>query len=461
MDSFVKAFLAAGDGDLPRCRARATSADGVRFELISLASGEHDAVQAPFVLGWEEWLALPELDLPALKVKVDTGARTSALAAFDIEEIGSADRRKVRFSVRPVPGRDDVVVVCVADVVDQRDVTSSNGETERRYVIRTKVRMGEREWPIEVTLASRSTMSYRMLLGRQAVQDDMLVEPGSSFRQPKLSYRVYGAVGQNRAAQRQLTLAILSRQPDNASNRRLAEQAERRGHVVSVIDRRRLSLYVSAAEPAILVNGVALTPPDAVVFRAGRAPSAFSLAIVRQMEMLGTFALNPADALARSGDVIVLRQSLAAARVAVPEAAIHPKMVAGSAGSEHVLADSLAALGSFRLLRIACVGGRALAQIERSQGNALETEPGWQAVTGPAEATDGARRLAEAAVKAIGLGLAAVDVALTRTEPIVVDVTGNFSLSLFERLTGAALAEAVIVQLERVLLGRPGRRADA
>jgi ribosomal protein S6--L-glutamate ligase len=89
-------------------------------------------VQDQFVLGWEEWLALPELGLPAIKAKVDTGARTSALAASSIEEIGTPERPKVRFVVRPIPGRDDVEVACIADVIDRREVTSSNGKTERR-----------------------------------------------------------------------------------------------------------------------------------------------------------------------------------------------------------------------------------------------------------------------------------------------------------------------------------------
>ena len=97
----------------------------------------------------------------------------------------------VRFSVHPIPGRNDVEVLCTAEVVDHREVTSSNGERELRYVIRTAVKLGDRTWPIELTLANRETMSYRMLIGRQAIQDDMLVDPATSFRQPRLSYRRY------------------------------------------------------------------------------------------------------------------------------------------------------------------------------------------------------------------------------------------------------------------------------
>lgn len=416
----------------------------------------------PFVLGWEEWLALPELGLPAIKAKVDTGARTSALAAASIEEFGTEERPRVRFIVRPIPGRDDVEVTCVADVVDRRDVTSSNGETERRIVIRTLAKMGDHEWPIEISLANRGTMAYRMLLGRQAVRDDMFVDPATSFRQPQLSYRVYGPAVRSEPVARPLTIALLSRRPENASNRRLVRQAEQRGHAMPVIDRRRLSLYIAATEPAILVNGLPLERLDAVIFRAGKSPSHFSLAIVRQMEMLGTLALNPAAALARAGDALVLRQTLAAAGITVPEVAVNPRdLTKTGAGVEHVLADSLGTLGSGAILRFAVVGGRALAVLERPPQSSLEPTPEWRAASQPAAEIATARKLAERAARTIGLGLAAVDIALSRTGPLVIDMTSNVSLSQFERLTGVSLAEAVIVYIERAVVARQSMVATA
>jgi ribosomal protein S6--L-glutamate ligase len=147
--------------------------------------------QAPFILGWEEWVALPELGLPAIKAKVDTGARTSALHAAFVEPFGTARSPKVRFGVHPIPRRADVEIVCAARVIDRRQVTSSNGEREIRYVISTPIKIGDRQWPIEVTLTNRDAMSYRMLLGRQAIGTGILVDPGSSFRQPRLRYKLY------------------------------------------------------------------------------------------------------------------------------------------------------------------------------------------------------------------------------------------------------------------------------
>jgi len=152
-------------------------------------------VAPPFILGWGEWVALPDLGLPAIKAKVDTGARTSALHAFSIEPVRSGRRRLVRFGVHPIQRRADIRVECIARLVDQRDVTSSNGDREKRYVISTPIRIGDREWEIEVTLTNRDAMSYRMLLGRQAISGGILVDPASSFRQPRLRYKLYEPTG--------------------------------------------------------------------------------------------------------------------------------------------------------------------------------------------------------------------------------------------------------------------------
>ena len=246
-----------------------------------------------FLLGWEEWLALPELGLAAIKAKIDTGARTSALHAFTVESFGPVDKPKVRFGVHPIPGRDDIEVFCTADVVDRREVTSSNGESDLRYVVRTTVAMGARTWPIEITLANREAMAYRMLLGRQAIQEDMFVDATTSFRQPKLSYRGYKAPARTPEAQRPLKIALITRRPENPSNRRILRAAEGRGHQTVVVERTRLSLLIDAREPALFLDGRPLADVDAVIVRSGRVLNAFSLAAVRQLEILGAYAINP------------------------------------------------------------------------------------------------------------------------------------------------------------------------
>lgn len=132
-------------------------------------------------VGWREWVSLPGLAIPYIKAKVDTGARTSALHTFALESYQDFGRQMVRFSIHPLQKRDDVSRHCSAEVIDRRWVTDSGGHREFRYIIRTPLRVGDREWPIEITLTSRETMRFRMLLGRTAMQHNFVVVPEASY----------------------------------------------------------------------------------------------------------------------------------------------------------------------------------------------------------------------------------------------------------------------------------------
>lgn len=137
-------------------------------------------------VGWREWLALPELGIERIKVKVDTGARTSALHAFDVESFERDGCTWVRFLVHPIQKDFDTTVETEAPLVDRRHVRSSSGKATLRPVIRTTVRLGTELWPIELTLVRRDVMGFRMLLGRQALRRRFVVDPGRSFLHGKV-----------------------------------------------------------------------------------------------------------------------------------------------------------------------------------------------------------------------------------------------------------------------------------
>lgn len=134
------------------------------------------------IIGWREWLALPDLDVPAIKAKVDTGAKTSALHAFDVVPFEQDGVRFVSFSVHPLQGNDDFSIPCTAPLVDRRRVTNSGGQTQKRYVIGTTLQMAGRSWPIELTLTNRDEMKFRMLLGRNAMSGRLIVDPHLSMQ---------------------------------------------------------------------------------------------------------------------------------------------------------------------------------------------------------------------------------------------------------------------------------------
>jgi len=135
----------------------------------------------PIILGWREWVGLPELGIIQIKAKVDTGARTSALHAFKVTPFTENGIEQVEFHLHPRQHDLDTVQVCRAPVVDQRTVTDSGGHKEERWVIATSITIGPHSWPIEMTLTSRDEMLFRMLLGRSAIKKLALVNPARSY----------------------------------------------------------------------------------------------------------------------------------------------------------------------------------------------------------------------------------------------------------------------------------------
>ncbi len=137
------------------------------------------------VAGWREWLSIPALDIHAIKAKLDTGARTSALHAWRIEPFERDGETWVSFDVHPAQRSGHISIPCEARVVSQKTVRSSSGQTEDRFVIKTDIRLGERSKSVEITLTNRDEMGFRMLLGRSAMKRWLIVDPSKSFIQGK------------------------------------------------------------------------------------------------------------------------------------------------------------------------------------------------------------------------------------------------------------------------------------
>ncbi len=443
-----------------------------------------------FTLGWEEWLALPGLGLPAIKAKVDTGARTSALHAVSIEPFGPASNPQIRFMIAPNPADPGLELTCSAPVVDRREITSSNGESELRYVISTEVAIGGRTWPIELTLTNRENMNYRMLLGRSATSDDMVVAPNLSFCQPQLGYEAYDAAPRRKPVRRPLRIALLTMEPANYSSRRLIEAAHARGHIIEAIDTTRCYMKIDARHPEVHYDGRSLERFDAIIPRIGAGVTFYGMAVLRQFQTMGAYTLNSADSIGRSRDKLLAHQLLAAAGVEMPttafaaspkdtkdlialagEAPVVVKLLESSQGRGVILAETRKAaeslIDAFRGLRANflvqqfvreaagsdvrafIVGGRIVGAMRRvAEKGEFRSNLHRGGRAEPIRLSPEERATAVKAARAMGLEVAGVDILQSSEGPKVLEVNSSPGLEGIEGATGRDIAGRIIDHLE-------------
>ncbi|MFT5394898.1 MAG: hypothetical protein ACI85N_000077 [Gammaproteobacteria bacterium] len=129
-------------------------------------------------IGWKEWVSLPAIGISAIKAKIDTGARTSALHTYQLKRLSKNGKDIVRFNIHPLQKNTDNLIVCESEILDMRTVKDSGGHKEERIFIQTPITIHDKTWDIEISLTSRENMLFRMLLGRTAlVSGGMIVSP--------------------------------------------------------------------------------------------------------------------------------------------------------------------------------------------------------------------------------------------------------------------------------------------
>lgn len=134
------------------------------------------------IIGWREWVSFPDLGIQEIKAKIDTGARSSALHAYDIETYTTRNgKMRAKFCVHPIQKNSKLVIDCHANIIDQRIIKSSSGQQELRITVMSMIQMGDAQWPIELTLTNRDSMGFRLLIGRTAIKRLFLVDPQKSF----------------------------------------------------------------------------------------------------------------------------------------------------------------------------------------------------------------------------------------------------------------------------------------
>ncbi|EKD92167.1 MAG: putative ribosomal protein S6 modification protein [uncultured bacterium] len=148
------------------------------------------ALNKKLLIGRSEWCALPDLKIKKIKAKIDTGAKTSAIHAVNMKIIKKFNQKWVYFDVYPLQRNQIKIIHCHAPLFDLRKVMSSSGHKENRYVILTVLNIGNQSWPIEVTLSNRDPLQYRMILGREALSNKVLIDPSIACHQNRIESSV-------------------------------------------------------------------------------------------------------------------------------------------------------------------------------------------------------------------------------------------------------------------------------
>jgi ribosomal protein S6--L-glutamate ligase len=455
--------------------------------------------QNKIILGSEEWCSFSELGIPAIKARVDSGAKTSALHAINIVPFTKEGVNWIKFDINPIQNNLKTVIHCEALLIDKRIVKSSSGYREQRYVIQTNINIGNDNWPIEMTLTNRDSMGFRMLLGREAMSGRILVDPEQKYLLGQNTTENLKELYQIEFSDNKgLRIGLLASNPELYSNKRIMEAGEMRGHEMHFLNIKECYMKLDADTPEIHYRGgKVLDYFDAVIPRIRPSITFYGCALTRQFEAMKVFCLNSAAAITQSRDKLFSLQLLLRNGVDIPTTGfanspldtddlikmvggspLIVKLLEGTQGKGVVLAETKKAaesvINAFKSLnanilvqefikeangkdlRLFVVDGKVVAAIQR------EAAPGefranihMGGTAGIIKPTAEERRIAIKAAKAMDLKVAGVDIIRSSKGPLLLEVNSSPGLEGIEGATNKDIAGEMIKAIENNIKKKP------
>ena len=447
------------------------------------------------IIGGEEWCAFPALNIPAIKVRVDSGAKTSAIHAGNIQKFTRKGEKWVSFEVHPLQDSRRVTVRCEAKIIDHRSVKSSSGLAEKRYVIQSTMKIGNYQWDIELTLANRDSMGFRMLLGREAMENRVLVDPANSFllgdHSEEQIKEFYQHIKDIRSG---LRIGLLASNPELYSNQRIMEAGEEHGHEMIFLNVQQCYMKLDSVNPEVRYRGGSiLNNLDAVIPRIRPNLTFYSCALIRQFESLEIYCANSWESISKSRDKLFSSQLFSQNGIQIPitgfakspldttdliemvnGAPLVIKLLEGTQGKGVVLAENAKAaesvINAFKSLQanilvqefikeaggkdIRCfvIDGKVVASIQREAAKGEFRANLHQGGTASVvKITSEEKKLAIKAAKVLGLQIAGVDIIRSNKGPLVLEVNSSPGLEGIEQASGKDIAGMMISSIERQL----------
>jgi ribosomal protein S6--L-glutamate ligase len=457
-------------------------------------------LNSKLIIGSEEWCSFPELGVPTIKARVDSGAKTSSIHAFNIHPFRRDGEAWVSFEIHPIQNNRRTVIRCERPVIDKRVVKSSSGISETRFVVSSPLKLGEHVWNIELTLANRDSMGFRMLLGREAMIDRLIVDPSLTCTLGEVSdNEINTHYGKKDTDKSGLKIGLLASNEMLYSNQRLLEAANERGHEILFLNIKQCYMKLDALEPeAHYRGGKLLNDLDAVITRIRPSVTFYGTALARQFESMGIYTTNSSSAISQSRDKLFSLQLMLKGGIDIPTtgfanspidtndliemvggAPLIVKLLEGSQGRGVVLAETKKAaesvINAFKSLRanllvqefikeadgkdLRCfvIDGKVVASIERTAApgefRANIHQGGTASVV---KITREERALAVKAAKILGLQVAGVDIIRSKSGPLLLEVNSSPGLEGIESATGKDIAGMIISSIEKKLKWQRG-----
>lgn len=450
-------------------------------------------------IGNQEWCALPQLGIPAIKARIDSGAKTSSLHAFNIRGFERDGENWVSFEIHPIQNNRWVVIQCETKSIDKRMVKSSSGIAETRHVVRVPITLGEDTWDIELTLANRDSMGLRMLLGREAMNGRVLVDPSIDHALGDYSTEsineLYGHIEpRQNVISSGLKIGLLASNEELYSNQRILEAGQERGHDMIFLNIKQCYIKLDVSEPEMHYRGgKLLNDLDAVITRIRPGSVFYGTTLTRQFENMGIFTANSSTAISQARDKLFSLQLMLKSGIGIPAtgfanspidtqdliemvggAPLIVKLLEGSHGRGFVLAETQEAaesvINAFKTLpenllvqkfikeaqgkdiRCLVINGKVVASIQRTAApGEFRTHINLGGSATVIKVTRQERALAIKAAKVLGLNIAGVDIIRSESGPLLLDVNASPELETIESVTGKDIAGLIIASIEKKL----------
>ena len=451
------------------------------------------------IIGSAEWCSFETLKIPAIKARIYSGAKTSSIQATHIRRFKRGGESWVSFEVNPLQDNLSFSIQCESKIIDTRMVRSSSGISEKRFVIQVPVSIGKNTFEIELTLANRDGMDFRMLLGREAMQDRFLVNPSTRYKfgdynedelKSMYSYLVYRKSG--------LNIGLLATDRTLYSNKRLMEAGIARGHEMRFYNIQQCYMRLDADTPEVRYRGGSIINDlDAIIPRIRPSMTFYGCALLRQFDSIGAFCLNSDTSISQSRDKLFSSQLFTSNKINIPitgfakspldtkdlidmvgGAPLIIKLLQSAQGKGVVSAETNKAaesvINAFKSLqanilvqefikeasgkdlRCFVVNGKVVASIERTAPKGeFRSNIHIGGTAKKVKITAEERKLAVKAAKILNLAVAGVDIIRSNKGPLLLEVNSSPGLEGIESATGKNIANEMIMAIEKKLKFNP------